>query len=113
LAQSFKEIKTKGVAVIQKMSADIAAKAQKVGDDESKQEFIDACESLKDVPQVCPFDSIHNTPFTVPSSDRIQNHCIGGCKIRGVSQKGIGGDLEGHAQNRRDPRVKSVRILES
>jgi len=52
LAQSFKEIKAKGVAVIQSMSADIAKKAQEVGNNESKQEFIDACESLKDIPQV-------------------------------------------------------------
>ena len=58
LAQSFKEIKAKGVAVIQKMSTDIAEKAQEVGSNESKQEFIDACESLKDVPQVYPSDSI-------------------------------------------------------
>ena len=55
LAQSFKEIKAKGVATIQKMSADIAKKAQEVGDDEAKQEFVDACESLKDIPQVRTF----------------------------------------------------------
>lgn len=74
--QNFKEIKAKGVAVIQKMSADIAAKAQEVGSDESKQEFIDACESLKDLPQVNPLGSVHGPPLTVPSSDRIQNCCL-------------------------------------
>ena len=56
--QSFKEIKAKGVTVIQKMSADIAKKAQEVGSNESKQEFIDACESLKDFPQVHPFNPL-------------------------------------------------------
>jgi len=55
LAQNFKEIKAKGVTVIQKMSADIAKKAQEVGNDGGKQEFIDACESLKGVPQVHTF----------------------------------------------------------
>ncbi|KAF9792094.1 actin cytoskeleton organization protein [Thelephora terrestris] len=54
LVQSFKEIKAKGVAVIQKMSADITTKAQEIGDNDSKQEFIDACESLKDIPQIGP-----------------------------------------------------------
>ena len=56
LAQNFKEIKAKGVAVVQKMSADISKKAQDVGSNESKEEFIDACESLKDIPQVRLFD---------------------------------------------------------
>ena len=83
LAQSFKEIKAKGVTVIQKMSADIAKKAQEVGSDESKQEFIDACESLKDIPEVQPLDSILvPPPLTVPSSDWIKGHYHGSYQIR-------------------------------
>lgn len=52
LVQSFKEIKAKGVTVVQKMSADIITKAQEVGNNESKEDFIEACESLKDIPQI-------------------------------------------------------------
>lgn len=50
------------------MSADIAKKAQEVGDDESKQEFIDACEPLKDVPQVLTLNLPHVPPPLIVSS---------------------------------------------
>ena len=85
LVQSFKEIRVKGVAVIQKMSADIAKKAQEVGSNESKQDFVDACESLKDFPQVRPFNPPVPRLLTVPSSDRIEDHCLRSCQIRRVS----------------------------
>jgi len=76
----------KGVAVIQLMSADIAKKAQEVGNDESKQEFIDACEPLKDIPQVHWFWHIH-VPLllTVSSSDRIKGHRLRSCQIHRIS----------------------------
>lgn len=48
------------------MSADIAKKAQEVGSNESKQEFVDACEFLKDFPQVSLFDPRVLPPLTVP-----------------------------------------------
>jgi len=61
-------MKAKGVSVIQKMSSDIAKKAQEVGNDESKQDFIDACEPLKDIPQVHRAGSIRVVPpLTAPS----------------------------------------------
>ena len=68
LAQSFKEIKAKGVAVIQKMSTDISKKAQEVSSNESKEEFVDACEPLKDIHQVRPLDP-RIPSLTVPSPD--------------------------------------------
>ena len=85
LVQSFKEIKAKGVSVIQKMSADIAKKAQEVGSNESKQEFVDSCESLKDFPQVHLFNRPPPHLLTVPSSDRIEGHCRRSRQIRRVS----------------------------
>jgi len=74
----------KGVAVIQKMSADIAKKAREVGSNESKQEFVEACESLKDFPQVHPFDPSAPHLLTVPT-DRIEGHHLRSCQIRRVS----------------------------
>lgn len=86
LAQCFKEVKAKGVTVIQEMSADIAKKAQEVGSNESKQEFIDACESLKDIPQVHLFDPIRVPHSLIVSSlDRIKGNRLRDCQVCRVS----------------------------
>lgn len=50
------------------MSADIAKKAQEISNEESKQEFIDACESLKDIPQVHQSGPIRVPPHSLSPS---------------------------------------------
>jgi hypothetical protein len=113
LVQSFKEIKAKGTAVIQKMSADISTKAQEVGSSESKQEFIDACESLKGIPQVRASDLARGTTSLTTPSGRIKDRCLRSRQIRRISQKVIGGNCKGYAKNRHRSRIKSTWIPES
>lgn len=49
------------------MSADITAKAQEVGNNESRKEFVDACESLDGIPQVYHLASVHGPPLIIPT----------------------------------------------
>jgi hypothetical protein len=111
--QNFKEIKAKGTAVVQKMSADISTKAQEVGSSESKQEFIDACESLKNIPQVCASKLARGAALLTIPSGRIKDRRLRSRQVRGIPQKAIGRNCKGYAENRHSSRIKSTWIPEN